>query len=171
MKEKQEKKESSLLEIKFEISHKKWKNEKIFNDEIVIKNNLNCMNENLDNLINGLKKLISFNKDDEFIVKGLLSEKVKKVINDKNLRDFKDKMDGIFRNLEFLINNEEFDDLECLIYSHDFSELKLPKDAKEKLQFYQEKKACIENLFTLYNMNVNEKYNDKQSTDIVIFNI
>ena len=171
LKENQEKIESSLLEIKFEISHKKWKNEKILNEEIIIKNNLKYMNENLGNLINELKKIIFFNKDDEFIIKDLLSEKIKKVLKDKKLRDFKDKMDEITRNLEFLINNEEFDDLECLINTSDFCESKLPKDIKEKLEFYEEKKVCIENLFTLYNMKVNENYNDKNSTDIVIFTI
>ena len=171
MKEKQEKIESFLLEIKFEISYKKWKNEKISNEEIIIKNNLKCMNENIVNLINELKKIISLNKDDEFIIKDLLSEKIKKVIKDKKLRDLKDKIDEIIRNLEFLVNNEEFDELECLINSNDFCESKLPKDIKEKLDFYTEKKVCIENLFTLYNMNVNENYNDKHSTDTVIFNI
>lgn len=171
LKEKQEIIESSLLEIKFEISHKKWKNEKIVNEEITIKNNLKSMNENLGNLINELKKIISFNKDDEFIIKDLLSEKIKKVIKNKKLRDFKDKMDEIANKLEFLINNEEFDDLECLINTSDFCESKLPKDIKEKLKFYEEKKECIENLFTLYNMKVNENYNDKNSTDNVIFTI
>ena len=171
LKEKQEKIESFLLEIKFEISYKKWKNEKISNEEIIIKNNLKCMNENIVNLINELKKIISLNKDDEFIIKDLLSEKIKKVIKDKKLRDLKDKIDEIIRNLEFLVNNEEFDELECLINSNDFCESKLPKDIKEKLDFYTEKKVCIENLFTLYNMNVNENYNDKHSTDTVIFNI
>lgn len=171
LKENQEKIESFLLEIKFEISHQKWKKEKIFNDEIIIKNNLKCMNENLDNLINELKRIISFNKDDEFIIKDLLSEKIKKVIKDKKLRDLKDKIDEITRNLEFLINNEEFDDLECLINSSDFCKSKLPKDIKEKLEFYKEKKVCIENLFTLYNISDSENYNNKNSTDIVIFNI
>ena len=171
LKENQEKIESFLLEIKFEISHQKWKKEKIFNDEIIIKNNLKCMNENLDNLINELKRIISFNKDDEFIIKDLLSEKIKKVIKDKKLRDLKDKIDEITRNLEFLINNEECDDLECLINSSDFCKSKLPKDIKEKLEFYKEKKVCIENLFTLYNISDSENYNNKNSTDIVIFNI
>ena len=171
LKENKEKIESFLLEIKFEISHQKWKKEKIFNDEIIIKNNLKCMNENLDNLINELKRIISFNKDDEFIIKDLLSEKIKKVIKDKKLRDLKDKIDEITRNLEFLINNDEFDDLECLINSNDFCESKLPKDIKEKLEFYKEKKVCIENLFTLYNISDSENYNNKNSTDIVIFNI
>jgi hypothetical protein len=171
LKEKQEKNESFLLEIKIEISHKKWKNEKISNEEIIIKNNLKCMNENIVNLINELKKIISLNKDDEFIIKDLLSEKIKKVIKDKNLRDFKDKMDDIIRNLEFLINNEEFDELECLINSNEFCKSKLPKDVKGKLEFYTEKKLFIENQFTLYNMNVNENYSDEHSTDIVIFNI
>ena len=170
-KEKQEKIESFLLEIKIEISHKKWKNEKISNEEIIIKNNLNCMNENIVNLINELKKIISLNKDDEFAIKDLLSEKIKKIIKDKKLRDFKDKIDEITRNLEFLVNNEEFDELECLINSNEFCESKLPEDIKEKIDFYTEKKVCIENLFTLYNMNVNENYNDKNSTETVIFNI
>ena len=171
LKEKQEKNESFLLEIKIEISHKKWKNEKISNEEIIIKNNLKCMNENIVNLINGLKKIISLNKDDEFIIKDLLSEKIKKVIKDKKLRDFKDKIDEITRNLEFLVNNEEFDELECLINSNEFCESKFPKDIKEKLDFYTKKKVCIENLFTLHNMNVNENYNDNLSTETVIFNI
>ena len=171
LKEKQEKIESSWLEIKFEISQQKWKKEKISNEEIIIKNKLKCLNENIANLINELKKIISFNKDDEFIIKDLLSEKIKKVIKDKNLRDFKDKMDDIIRNLEFLINNEEFDELECLINSNEFCKSKLPKDVKGKLEFYSEKKLFIENQFTLYNMNVNENYSDEHSTDIVIFNI
>ena len=92
------------------------------------------------------------------LIKNKLDEKINTIIKEKKLRDLKDKIDEIIRNFEFLINNEEFDYLECLINSNEFCESKLPNNIIKKLNFYKEKKMSIENLFSLHNINVNEDY-------------
>jgi hypothetical protein len=115
------------------------------------------------------------NLDDLLLIKNKLSDKIKKIIKEKKLKDLKEKIDEIIRNFEFLINNEDFDSLECLINSSDFNESKLPKDIIEKLNNYKEKKSNIENLFTLNNVNVSEDYNNNNYNlncqEFVILNI
>ena len=61
-------------------------------------------------------------------------------------------MNKIIRNFEFLINNDEFDYLECLINNMNFDESKLPKDISKKLQIYKDKKKMVENIFSLNNL-------------------
>ena len=156
--EKPEKMENTLMQIKIVIPKIKWKNKKINDEEIIIKNEYK--NKNIDILINNLGEIIELNLDNMLLIKNKLDDKMKKIIKEKKMRDLKDKIEEIIRNFEFLINNEEFDYLECLINSNDFCESKLPENVIEKLNYYKEKKTNIENLFSLHNINVNEDYDN-----------
>ena len=170
---KQEKIENCLLQLKIVIPKIKWKKKILFSKDIIIKNDYK--KDNIDIIINFLGELIELNLDDLLLIKNKLGEKVKKIIKEKKINDLKEKINEIVRNFEFLINNEEFDILECLINSDDFNESKLPKNIIEKLKYYKEKKINIENLFTLYNVNVDEDYNNNNNNlycqDYVILNI
>ena len=152
-----EKKENCLFEIKIVIPNEKWKKKILFNKEIIFKDN---GKDSIDIIINSLRDIIEFNLDDLILMKNKLDEKIKKIINNKKLKDLKEKMDETIRNLEFLINNEEFDSLECLINSNEFKESKYPKETIEKIKYYKEKKISLENLFAFHNINVNEDYNN-----------
>jgi hypothetical protein len=156
--ENEEKMENSLLNMKINIPKIKWKNKKISEEEILIKNEYE--NKNIDIIINHLGEIIDLNLNSMLLIKNKLDEKINKIIKEKKLRDLKYKIDEIVRNFEFLINNEEFDYLECLINSNDFCESKLPENVIEKLNYYKEKKTNIENLFSLHNINVNEDYDN-----------
>ena len=158
MLENQETIENILLQIKIVIPKIKWKKKKICEEEITIKNEYN--NKNLDIIINYLGEYIDLNLDNMLLIKNKLEQKINKIIKEKKLRDMKDKINDIIRNFDFLINNEEFDYIECLINNDDFCESKLPNDVIEKLKYYKEKKNNIENLFKLHNMNANEDYNN-----------
>ena len=136
--EKPEKMENTLMQIKIVIPKIKWKNKKINDEEIIIKNEYK--NKNIDILINNLGEIIELNLDNMLLIKNKLDDKMKKIIKEKKMRDLKDKIEEIIRNFEFLINNEEFDYLECLLNSNDFCESKLPNDIIEKLKYYKEKK-------------------------------
>ena len=163
-----------LLKTKIIISKKKWKREKISNEEISLKKDYNCERENLKIIIDKLKDIILINKNDEILIKNILEEKIKKIIKEKKLKEFKYKINDLIRNIEFLINNDEFDELECLINNKDFCVEKLPKDINEKINYFKEKKINIENLFSLHNININEDYNnyyDVNCQDFVTFSI
>ena len=155
-KENDEKMENVLIKMKIIVPKLKWKNKKINEEEIIIKNKYE--NKNIDIIINNLGEIIDLNLDNMLLIKNKLDEKINTIIKEKKLRDLKDKIDEIIRNFEFLINNEEFDYLECLINSNEFCESKLPNNIIKKLNFYKEKKMSIENLFSLHNINVNEDY-------------
>ena len=173
LQKKQEKMENCLLQLKISIPKIKWKKKILFNKDIIINNDYK--KDNIDIIINCLGEHIELNLDDLLLIKNKLGEKVKKIIKEKKLNDLKEKINAIVRNFEFLINNEEFDYLECLINSEDFNESKLPKNIIEKLKYYKEKKINIENLFTLHNINVNEDYNNNNYNpfcqDYVILNL
>ena len=156
--EKPEKKENTLMQIKIVIPKIKWKNKKITDEEIIIKNEYK--NKNIDIIINNLGEIIELNLDNMLLIKNKLDEKMKKIIKEKKIRDLKDKIEEIIRNFEFLINNEEFDYLECLLNSNNICESKLPGNIIEKLNYYKEKKMNIENLFSLNNLNFNEFYDN-----------
>ncbi len=168
-----EKIDNCVLQLKINIPNSKWKNKELSNKEIIIKNDYK--KDNIDIIINYLGEIIDLNLDDLLLIKNKLSDKIKKIIKEKKLKDLKEKIDEIIRNFEFLINNEDFDSLECLINSSDFNESKLPKDIIEKLNNYKEKKSNIENLFTLNNVNVSEDYNNNNYNlncqEFVILNI
>ena len=156
--ENEEKMENSLLNMKITVPKTKWKNKQISEEEILIKNEYE--NKNIDIIINHLGEIIDLNLNSMLIIKNKLDEKLNTIIKEKKLRDLRDKINEIVRNFEFLINNEEFDYLECLINSNDFCESKLPENVIEKLNYYKEKKTNIENLFSLHNINVNEDYDN-----------
>ena len=171
--EKPEKMENTLMQIKIVIPKIKWKNKKITDEEIIIKNEYK--NKNIDILINNLGEIIELNLDNMLLIKNKLDDKMKKIIKEKKMRDLKDKIEEIIRNFEFLINNEEFDYLECLLNSNDICVSKLPNDINEKLNYYKEKKMNIENLFSLHNLNVNEDYDNNNHNshcqEFIIINI
>ena len=171
--EKPEKMENTLMQIKIVIPKIKWKNKKINDEEIIIKNEYK--NKNIDILINNLGEIIELNLDNMLLIKNKLDDKMKKIIKEKKMRDLKDKIEEIIRNFEFLINNEEFDYLECLLNSNDICVSKLPNDINEKLNYYKEKKMNIENLFSLHNLNVNEDYDNNNHNshcqEFIIINI
>ena len=171
--EKPEKMENTLMQIKIVIPKIKWKNKKINDEEIIIKNEYK--NKNIDILINKLGEIIELNLDNMLLIKNKLDDKMKKIIKEKKMRDLKDKIEEIIRNFEFLINNEEFDYLECLLNSNDICVSKLPNDINEKLNYYKEKKMNIENLFSLHNLNVNEDYDNNNHNshcqEFIIINI
>ena len=156
--ENEEKIENALLNMKIVVPKVKWKKKKISEEEILIKNEYK--NKNIDLIINHLGEIIDLNLNNMLLIKNKLEQKMNTIIKEKKLRDLKDKINGIVRNFEFLINNEEFDYLECLLNGNDFCESKLPDDIIEKLNFYKEKKTNIENLFSLHNINVNEDYDN-----------
>ena len=101
-------------------------------------------------------------------------EKSVKLLRKKKMRDLKDKINKILRNYEFLLNNEEFDYLECLIHKSKFHEERLPKEISDKVKIYKNKKNNIENLFCLHNLNINEDYNNNYNLicqEFIILNI
>ena len=146
------------MQIKIVIPKIKWKNKKITDEEVIIKNEYK--NKNIDIIINNLGEIIELNLDNMLLIKNKLDEKMKKIIKEKKIRDLKDKIEEIIRNFEFLINNEEFDYLECLLNSNNICESKLPGNIIEKLNYYKEKKMNIENLFSLNNLNFSEFYDN-----------
>ena len=107
-------------------------------------------------IFENLKKLIELNKNDILFIKNKLNGKISKIIKEKKIRDLKEKINKIINNFEFLINNDEFDYLECLINNKNFDESKLPKEIAEKVQYYKNKKSSIEKLFSLHNLNINK---------------
>ena len=169
--EKPEKLENTLMQIKIVAPKIKMKNKKIKEEEIIIKNEY----KSIDIIINNLGEIIELNLDNMLLIRNKLDEKMKKIIKEKKMRDLKYKIEEIIRNFEFLINNEEFDYLECLLSSNDFCESKLPNDIIEKLNYYKEKKMNIENLFSLHNINVNEDYDNNNHNsrcqEFIIINI
>ena len=111
-------------------------------------------------IIENLKKIIYLNKNEILYIKKKLNGKISKIIKEKKLRDFNEKIKKIISNFELLINNEEFDYLEYIINSADFNESKYPKEISDKLKYYKNKKKDINNLFNLHNLNNNEDYNN-----------
>ena len=172
IKEKQENIENTLLLIKIVVNNRKFKQKKLLEKDITITNKFKS--ENTDIIINVLMEIISLNLDDVLLIKNKLGEKIKKIIKDKKLRDLNDKINQLIRNFEFLLNNEEFDYLECLINSKDFCESKLPNDIIKKIDYYKEKKIYIEDLFSSHNITDGEDYNNNYNInfqDLLILNI
>ena len=165
-KEKEEKYENILLGAKILISKKIYKNLKFDEIKFEYKNNF-------DIILKELKNLIELNEKDAFLIKSRLEEKMNKIIKLKKIKKLKEKIDKIIRNFQFLINNDEFDYLEYLISNENFNEAKLPKEIKEKLNYYKVKKSNIENLFCLHNMFSNDKNYKRNyiSLDVLIINL
>ena len=98
-------------------------------------------------IIENLNKFIKLNKNDILLIKKKLNGKISKIIKEKKLRDLKEKKNKTIRKFEFLINNDEFDSLECLINSKNFIESKLPQEISKKLQVYKDKKIILKIYF------------------------
>jgi len=165
-KEKEEKYENILLGAKILISKKCLKNIKFDKIEFEYKNNF-------DLILKELKNLIELNEKDIFLIKTRLEGKMDKIIKLKKIKKLKEEIDRIIRNFQFLINNDEFDYLEYLISNENFNEAKLPKEIKEKLNYYKVKKSNIENLFCLHNMFSNDENYKRNyiSLDVLIINL
>jgi hypothetical protein len=159
-KQNQEQNRNILFSVKLIISNKKWKNEKLYKENISIEYDYNGEQKSMEIIIQSLKKIIDLSKNDILLIKKKLDGKISKIIKEKKMRDLKDKINRIARDLEFLLNNDEFDSLECLINSKNFDKSKLPKDIEDKVEIYKLKKNNIENLFISNGLNINEEYNN-----------
>ena len=77
--------------------------------------------------------------------------------------------------MEFIVNNDDLDDLELLINSSNFCESNMPKDVIKKIEYYKEKKQNIETVSKEYNKLDNEDYNNYNyninDQDILTLNI
>ena len=173
-KEKHEQKNNILFCVKIIVSNKKWKKEKLNKFNINIEYEYNSEKKDLEIIIDNLTKIINLNKTDILLIKKQLNGKISKIIKEKKIRDLKEKIQKVIKNLEFLINNDEFDNLECIINSINFTECKFPKEISKKIKFYQYKKKDIDKLFSLSNLNINENYDNNYKLicqEIVILNI
>ena len=173
-KENQEQNENILFSAKIIVSKEKWKKKKLPKDKIYLEYDYNGEKKNLEIIIENLQKMIELDKNNILLIEKKLNGSIIKIIKEKKIRDLKEKINKVIRNLEFLINNDEFDYLEVLINGINFEESKLPKEIWKKVQIYKEKKNNIDNLFTLHNLNINEQFNDNYKLlcqDYVILNI
>jgi hypothetical protein len=170
----QEQNENILFSVKIIISNKKWKNEKLYKENISIEYDYNGEQKSMEIIIQSMKKIIDLSKNDILLIKKKLNGKISKIIKEKKMRDIKDKINKIARNFEFLLNNDEFDSLECLINSNNFDKSKLPKEIGDKIEIYKLKKNNIENLFSSNGLNINEDYNNNYNLmcqEYVIINL
>ena len=174
IKKNHEQKENILSTVKIITSQKKWKNIKLPNENIGIEYDYNGEQKSMEIIIDNLKKIIDLTKNDILLIKKRLNGKISKIIKEKKMRDLKDKINKILRNYEFLINNDEFDYLDCLINKSRFHMEKLPKEISDKVKMYKNKKNNIENLFYSHNLNINEDYNNNYNLicqEFIILNI
>ena len=155
--DKEKKYENTLFNIKIisQNSIKKKQNKIDIINEIEIQKDI-VENENLNIIIKQLEHFITINENDIELIKKKLEGKIAKLLKENKIRKLKEKINKIIINFYFLINNNEFDYLECLINSNDFNRTKLPREIDDKLKFYQEKKINIENIFSLRNINSND---------------
>ena len=175
-KEKHEQKDNILFCVKIIISNKKWKKEKLNKFNINIEYEYNSEEKNMEIIIENLQKIINLNKTDILLIKKKLNGTISKIIKEKKIRDLKSKIQKVIKNFEFLLNNDEFDNLEGIINSLNFNESKFPKEITQKIKFYQDKKNNLDKLFVLHNLNINEDYDNNNNfklicQEIVILNI
>ena len=122
-------------------------NLKLNKNEIDIEYDYNGEKKVMEIIIENLNKFIKLNKNDILLIKKKLNGKISKIIKEKKLRDLKEKKNKTIRKFEFLINNDEFDSLECLINSKNFIESKLPQEISKKVQVYKDKKIILKIYF------------------------
>lgn len=174
LKPNQEQNENILFSVKIIISNKKWKNSKLSKENISIEYDYNGEQKSLEIIIQNMNKIIDLTKKDILLIKNKLNGKISKIIKEKKMRDLKDKISKIARNFEFLLNNDEFDYLECLINSKNFDKSKLPKEFEDKIEIYKFKKNLIEKLFSSNGLNINDDYNNNYNLicqEYVIINL
>lgn len=160
LKQNQEQNENILFSVKIIISNKKWKYAKLSKENISLEYDYNGEQKSLEIIIQNMNKIIDLTKKDILLIKNKLNGKISKIIKEKKMRDLKDKISKIARNFEFLLNNDEFDYLECLINSKNFDKSKLPKEFEDKIEIYKFKKNLIEKLFSSNGLNINDDYNN-----------
>ena len=160
LKQNQEQNENILFSVKIIISNKKWKNLKLSKENISIEYDYNGEQKSLEIIIQNMSQIIDLTKKEILLIKNKLNGKISKIIKEKKMRDLKDKISKIARNFEFLLNNDEFDYLECLINSKNFDKSKLPKEIEDKIEIYKFKKKLIEKLFSSNGLNINDDYNN-----------
>ena len=160
LKPNQEQNQNILFSVKIIISNKKWKYAKLSKENISIEYDYNGEQKSLEIIIQNMNKIIDLTKKDILLIKNKLNGKISKIIKEKKMRDLKDKISKIARNFEFLLNNDEFDYLECLINSKNFDKSKLPKEIEDKIEIYKFKKNLIEKLFSSNGLNINDDYNN-----------
>ena len=156
LREKQDQKKNTLFNAKIIVSDKKWKKEKISENGIRIEYEYNGEKKSLEIIIENLKKMIDLNKNDILLIKKKLNGKITKIIKEKKIRDIKEKINNVIRNFESLLNNDKVNNLDNLR----FDESKLPKESSDKINNYKKKKNIIQNLFSMYNLNDIEDYNN-----------
>ena len=161
IKDEKEENEGNLFNLKIITSNKKWKKIPLIENKIYLEYTYNGEKKNLEIIVEYLQKLIELTKNDILLIKKKLNGAISKIIKEKKIRDLQEKISMVIKDFEFLINNTEFEELECLINSKDFEENKLPKDIINKIKYYKDTKANIEILFSLNNLNSNidNKYN------------
>ena len=160
LKQNQEQNENILFSVKIIISNKKWKNSKLSKENISIEYDYKGEQKSLEIIIQNMSKIIDLTKKEILLIKNKLNGKISKIIKEKKMRDLKDKISKIARNFEFLLINDEFDYLECLINSKNFDKSKLPKEIEDKIEIYKFKKKLIEKLYSSNGLNINDDYNN-----------
>ena len=173
-KQNEEKNENILFLLKIIISPKKLKKEKLSKENISIEYDYNGEQKSMEIIIQSMKNIIDLSKNNILLIKNKLNGKISKIIKEKKIRDLKEKINKIVRNFEFLLNNDEFDNLECLINSRNFDKSKLPKEIEDKVEIYKLKKNNIETLLNSNGLNINEDYHNNYNLicqEYVIINL
>ena len=127
------------------------------------KDNLNIIMEQLGNFI-------ELNKKDILLIRNKLKGKIEYIMKKYKIIIIKEKINKIIKNLQNLVNSNDFDFLDCIINCEDINRIKFPKEIDDKLKYYENKKSEIINIFCLHNITSNddEFYNDKGSEFLII---
>ena len=127
------------------------------------KDNLNIIMEQLGNFI-------ELNKKDILIIRNKLKGKIEYIMKKYKIIILKTKINKIIKNIQNLVNSNDFDFLDCIINCEDINRIKFPKEIDDKLKYYENKKSEIINIFCLHNITSNddEFYNDKGSEFLII---
>jgi hypothetical protein len=127
------------------------------------KDNLNIIMEQLGNFI-------ELNKKDILIIRNKLKGKIEYIMKKYKIIIIKEKINKIIKNLQNLVNSNDFDFLDCIINCEDINRIKFPKEIDDKLKYYENKKSEIINIFCLHNITSNddEFYNNKGSEFLII---
>ena len=126
------------------------------------KDNLNIIMEQLGNFI-------ELNKKDILLIRNKLKGKIEYIMKKYKIIILKKKINKIIKNIQNLVNSNDFDFLDCIINCEDINRIKFPKEIDDKLKYYENKKPEIINIFCLHNITSNddEFYNDKGSEFLI----
>ena len=158
--------ENFLLEIKLLIPFKKFKLQQKIDSKYLF--DLDEKKLNIEKIMEFLDdKILKIEKIEKSNISIKIKEEISKIIKQKMLYDLKEKINEIITNLEFLVNNDEFDDLECLINSNNFDIKKFTEETQNKIKIYNKKKILLEKLFEQRN-NIIEDNNILKMQKVVI---